>query len=174
MNNSKYGPNQGAAFFYDENGKIQHPKTGPLDNKYLFKKLGGYPALYDAFVLLSDKGCFLKDIAEYLGMDRNTLTIWIQEDDYLKLIYRTCQANTDDLVLNKLVELVNGVKVEVKNNVYKRAPDIRAINTFLKLRGMITEKQEKTVKAEIISPDTTIKELTRDQLKALLLELDNE
>jgi len=79
-------------------------------------------------------------ICTNLGICRPTLDKWIREDKELSDAYQDALEASIDHAESKLMELIDGVLIQDydfqgKPMVYKRPPDIKALNTFLMCKG---------------------------------------
>lgn len=79
-------------------------------------------------------------ICSNLGICRPSLDKWIREDQELSDAYQDALEASIDHAESKLMELIDGVLIQDydfqgKPMVYKRPPDIKALNTFLMCRA---------------------------------------
>lgn len=99
----------------------------------------------DAYNALLRKRGIISHAAEAIGITRQTIHNWLNDDPLFKQAYDQIREAAIDHLESKLFEVADGVLVQGKDDVYFRPPDTSAIifglKTLGKKRGYV-ERQE--------------------------------
>lgn len=151
----------------------QNQHTSPLDRFYKWKYVG-YEKCQKAFT--EQKGLKFY-IAQALDIDRVTLDDWLKADEKLMNMYKESVKNTDDFVNCKMMELIGGVTMKDYNpitgevGVYEKEPNIKAIETYHKLKGNLIQKTENQNQNMNVNVDVS-RDLETLSIEQIMIELE--
>lgn len=114
-----------------------------------------------AYKALKKKRGIISHAAEAIGTTRQTIYNYINDDPLFKEAYHQIRESAVDHLESKLFEVVDGILVQGKEDVYLKPPDTAAIifglKTLGKSRGYVektqTELSGKIKGVRIIKPD---------------------
>jgi len=95
------------------------------------------------------------------NMPRSTYYLWLKEDEEFAESVAEIQEVALDFVESKLMEKINGIKVQVGENVYDNPPSDTAIIFYLKTKG---KKRGYIERQEIAVGDMNIPLMSFDPL----------